>query len=144
VLYSGYAMLTNTSFTTGCRTSEFSPPSPSLTFKLSVHVWIEWPASDSHPDFPPRRRHKQADRSARVPIENALGPEGDGIFIILSNFNHELWAMVRVCARAQRLIVKNASNGFLDIRHCEPVSSYTVIGAKLASVIVCRGHASLT
>jgi hypothetical protein len=65
--------------------------------------------------------------SARVPVENTLGPEGGGIFIILSNFNHERWAMVCVCTRAQRLIVKNVSTGFLNTRHCEPFSSYAVV-----------------
>jgi hypothetical protein len=33
-----------------------------------------------------RRGHKQADKSARVPVENPLGPESEGIFVILSNF----------------------------------------------------------
>jgi hypothetical protein len=34
--FSGYAMFTSTSFTTGCRTSESSPSSPSLAFELIV------------------------------------------------------------------------------------------------------------
>jgi alkylation response protein AidB-like acyl-CoA dehydrogenase len=28
--------------------------------------------------------------NVRVPVENTLGPEGGGIFVILSNFNHEV------------------------------------------------------
>jgi alkylation response protein AidB-like acyl-CoA dehydrogenase len=52
--------------------------------------------------------------NVRVPVENTLGPEGGGIFVILSNFNHERWVMVCASARAQRMIVdssRNASNG---------------------------------
>jgi hypothetical protein len=107
-------MLTNTSFTTGCRTSGSPPPSPTLTSKLRVRCLdtVEWPASDSRPDFPPRRRHKQADMGARVPVENTLGPEGDGIFVILSNFNHERWAMVCACARARLIVKKMPLTGF--------------------------------
>ena len=106
--------------------------------------WIEWPFNDSHPDFPPRRHHKQADKRGRVPVEITLSPEGDGIFVLLGNFNYKRWAMVCICARAQRLIVKNASSGFLNTRHYMPSGSYAVVGAKPVSIIVCRGHASLT
>ena len=28
--------------------------------------------------------------NVKVPVENTLGPEGGGIFVILSNFNHEV------------------------------------------------------
>ena len=30
----------------------------------------------------------------KVPVENLLGEENKGIHVILSNFNHERWAMV--------------------------------------------------
>lgn len=43
----------------------------------------------------------------KVPVENTLGPEGGGIFVILSNFNHERWVMACSAARSQRLIVED-------------------------------------
>lgn len=42
----------------------------------------------------------------KVPVENTLGPEGGGIFVILSNFNHERWVMCCSSARSQRAIVE--------------------------------------
>ena len=44
--------------------------------------------------------------NVKVPIENTLGQEGGGIFVILSNFNHERWVMCCVSARSQRSIVE--------------------------------------
>ena len=44
--------------------------------------------------------------NVKVPVENTLGPEGGGIFVILSNFNHERWVMCCASARAQREIVE--------------------------------------
>jgi hypothetical protein len=61
--------------------------------------------------------------NVKVPVENTLGPEGGGIFVILScvsfstsrkrlltqlysNFNHERWVMCTSSARGQRLIVE--------------------------------------
>ena len=44
--------------------------------------------------------------NVKVPVENTLGAEGGGIFVILSNFNHERWVMCCASARAQREIVE--------------------------------------
>lgn len=44
--------------------------------------------------------------NVKVPVENTLGEEGGGIFVMLSNFNHERWAMCCVSARAQRCLVE--------------------------------------
>jgi alkylation response protein AidB-like acyl-CoA dehydrogenase len=44
--------------------------------------------------------------NVKVPIENTLGREGGGIFVILSNFNHERWVMTTASARFQREIVE--------------------------------------
>lgn len=44
--------------------------------------------------------------NVKVPVENTLGPEGGGIFVILSNFNHERWVMCCSSARSQRGIVE--------------------------------------
>lgn len=42
----------------------------------------------------------------KVPSENMLGPEDGGIFVVLSNFNHERWVICCTSARAQRMIVE--------------------------------------
>lgn len=42
--------------------------------------------------------------NVKVPVENTLGEEGGGIFVILSNFNHERWVMCCSSARSQRSI----------------------------------------
>ncbi|GAA5830888.1 hypothetical protein JCM5353_002636, partial [Sporobolomyces roseus] len=41
---------------------------------------------------------------ARVPVENVLGGEGNGLKVILSNFNHERWVICARIARYSRLI----------------------------------------
>lgn len=43
---------------------------------------------------------------AKVPAENTIGKIGDGMRVILSNFNHERWMIVCISARTQRLIVE--------------------------------------
>lgn len=42
----------------------------------------------------------------RVPLAYTLGEVGDGMRVILSNFNHERWMIVSISARTQRLIVE--------------------------------------
>ncbi|KAG6918633.1 hypothetical protein DXG01_012752 [Tephrocybe rancida] len=42
----------------------------------------------------------------RVPVGNTLGEEGGGIFVMLSNFNHERWVMCCASARSQRGIIE--------------------------------------
>jgi len=44
--------------------------------------------------------------NVKVPVENTLGPENDGLRVILSNFNHERWVMCCASARSQRAIVE--------------------------------------
>lgn len=44
--------------------------------------------------------------NVKVPAENMLGPEDGGIFVVLSNFNHERWVICCTSARAQRMIVE--------------------------------------
>ena len=74
--------------------------------------------------------------NVKVPVENTLGPEGEGIFVILSNFNHERWAMCCGGARNMRLIVEeclkwvNQRKAFGKPLHAQPV-----IRAKLADMI---------
>ena len=44
--------------------------------------------------------------NVKVPVENTLGEENDGLRVILSNFNHERWVMCCASARSQRLVVE--------------------------------------
>ncbi|QRV89915.1 acyl-CoA dehydrogenase [Ceratobasidium sp. AG-Ba] len=44
--------------------------------------------------------------NVRVPVENTLGQEDAGLYVLLSNFNHERWVLCCSSARAQRLIVE--------------------------------------
>jgi alkylation response protein AidB-like acyl-CoA dehydrogenase len=43
---------------------------------------------------------------ARAPVANTLGKVGQGMTIILSNFNHERWMIMAMALSTQRLIVK--------------------------------------
>ena len=44
--------------------------------------------------------------NVRVPVGNTLGKEGDGLKVMLSNFNHERWMLCGTSARAQRSVVE--------------------------------------
>ncbi|KAJ8502952.1 hypothetical protein ONZ45_g11284 [Pleurotus djamor] len=74
--------------------------------------------------------------NVKVPIENTLGPIGGGLFVMLSNFNHERWVMCCASARSQRLMVEqclqwtNQRKAFGKPLHAQPV-----IRAKLAAMI---------
>ncbi|KAI0267691.1 peroxisomal acyl-CoA-dehydrogenase [Gloeopeniophorella convolvens] len=74
--------------------------------------------------------------NVRVPVENTLGPEGGGIFVILSNFNHERWVMIAASARSQRLIVEECLKWVSQRKAFgKPLSSQAVIRGKLAEMI---------
>ncbi|KAF7554271.1 hypothetical protein G7Z17_g3028 [Cylindrodendrum hubeiense] len=42
----------------------------------------------------------------KVPVENLLGGEGRGIYVVLSNFNHERWMVSSASIRMSRLVVE--------------------------------------
>ncbi|ORY64977.1 acyl-CoA dehydrogenase/oxidase [Pseudomassariella vexata] len=44
--------------------------------------------------------------NVKVPVENLLGEENRGIYVILSNFNHERWTMVCGTTRMMRTVVE--------------------------------------
>jgi len=44
--------------------------------------------------------------NVKVPVENTLGKEGDGLRVILSNFNHERWIMACGSCRGTRMAVE--------------------------------------
>ena len=71
-----------------------------------------------------------------MPVENTLGPEGGGIFVILSNFNHERWVMICASARSQRVIVEECLKWVSQRKAFgKPLSSQAVVRAKLAEMI---------
>lgn len=74
--------------------------------------------------------------NALAPVSNTLGPEGGGIFVILSNFNHERWVMCCSSARSQRAIVEECLK-WVNQRKAfgKPLSSQAVIRSKLAQMI---------
>ncbi|KAH7928080.1 acyl-CoA dehydrogenase NM domain-like protein [Leucogyrophana mollusca] len=74
--------------------------------------------------------------NVKVPVENTLGPEGGGIFVILSNFNHERWVMCVASARGQRLIVEECLKWISQRKAFgKPLSSQAVIRSKMAAMI---------
>jgi alkylation response protein AidB-like acyl-CoA dehydrogenase len=44
--------------------------------------------------------------NVRVPVANTLGKVGQGMFVMLSNFNHERWTICVTAASGQRTIVE--------------------------------------
>ncbi|KAJ3571970.1 hypothetical protein NPX13_g5203 [Xylaria arbuscula] len=44
--------------------------------------------------------------NVKVPVENLLGEENKGIYVILSNFNHERWSMACTSVRMSRTVVE--------------------------------------
>ncbi|KAI9511847.1 acyl-CoA dehydrogenase NM domain-like protein [Russula earlei] len=74
--------------------------------------------------------------NVKVPVGNTLGPEGGGVFVMLSNFNHERWVMAAGSARSQRLIVEECLK-WVNQRKAfgKPLASQAVIRSKIAAMI---------
>ncbi|PCH42294.1 acyl-CoA dehydrogenase [Wolfiporia cocos MD-104 SS10] len=74
--------------------------------------------------------------NVKVPVENTLGPVDGGVFVILSNFNHERWVMICASVRAQRNVVEECLK-WVNQRKAfgKPLSSQAVIRAKIAEMI---------
>ncbi|KAI0034579.1 acyl-CoA dehydrogenase NM domain-like protein [Vararia minispora EC-137] len=74
--------------------------------------------------------------NVKVPVENTLGEEGGGIFVMLSNFNHERWVMCANSARGQRLVVEECLLWVAQRKAFgKPLASQAVIRAKLAAMV---------
>ncbi|KAH9481453.1 Acyl-CoA dehydrogenase apdG [Psilocybe cubensis] len=74
--------------------------------------------------------------NVRAPIGNTLGEEGGGIFVILSNFNHERWVMCCASARSQRGIIEECLKWTTQRKvFGKPLHSQAVIRSKLAGMI---------
>ncbi|KAF9485194.1 peroxisomal acyl-CoA-dehydrogenase [Pholiota conissans] len=74
--------------------------------------------------------------NVRVPVGNTLGEEGGGIFVILSNFNHERWVMCCASARSQRGIIEECLKWTTQRKvFGKPLHAQAVIRSKLAGMI---------
>ncbi|KAI6115601.1 acyl-CoA dehydrogenase/oxidase [Pisolithus croceorrhizus] len=74
--------------------------------------------------------------NVRVPVGNTLGEVGGGIFVILSNFNHERWVMCCSSARAQRTLIEECLKWATQRQAFgKPLISQPVIRAKIAGMI---------
>ncbi|RDB25903.1 Very long-chain specific acyl-CoA dehydrogenase, mitochondrial [Hypsizygus marmoreus] len=73
----------------------------------------------------------------KVPVEHTLGPDnGGGLVVILSNFNHERWAMCCSSLGAQRIIVEECLKWTTQRKvFGKPLNSQAVIRSKLAAMI---------
>ncbi|KAF9476703.1 acyl-CoA dehydrogenase [Pholiota conissans] len=71
-----------------------------------------------------------------VPKVNQLGVGRDGLHVILSNFNHERWAIITWSIGVQRVITEECLK-YVTLRKVfgKPLSSQPVIRAKLAAMI---------
>ncbi|GAA5935723.1 uncharacterized protein JCM15063_001782 [Sporobolomyces koalae] len=74
--------------------------------------------------------------NVKVPVENLLGKEGKGIFVILSNFNHERWVMCCGSVAGSRMIVEECFKWAHQRKAFgKPLIDLAVIRAKLAAMI---------
>ena len=72
----------------------------------------------------------------RVPVSNTLGEEGAGIYVMLSNFNHERWVMCCSSARSQRLIVEEVLKWATQRKvFGKPLIGQAVVRAKIAGMV---------
>ncbi|KAG6332735.1 hypothetical protein ID866_6351, partial [Astraeus odoratus] len=72
----------------------------------------------------------------RVPVSHTLGSVGQGLRIILSNFNHERWMVVGTSLGAQRLVVEECLKWTNQrIAFGKPLSAQAGIRSRLALMI---------
>ncbi|KAF7301283.1 Cytochrome b5 heme-binding domain-containing protein [Mycena indigotica] len=73
---------------------------------------------------------------ARVPVGNTLGQVGNGMKVILSNFNHERWMVTCTALAAQRVVVEECLKWASQrVVFGKPLHAQPVIRAKLAGMI---------
>ncbi|KAF8532188.1 acyl-CoA dehydrogenase/oxidase [Gautieria morchelliformis] len=72
--------------------------------------------------------------NVKVPVENMLGPDGGGIFVI--NFNHERWVMCCASIRSHRSVVEECMTWASQRKvFGKPLNSQAVVRSKLAAMI---------
>lgn len=52
---------------------------------------------------------------ARVPASHMLGKVGQGLYVILSNFNHERWMVAATSLGAQRVVVEECLKSVISV-----------------------------
>ena len=82
--------------------------------------------------------------NVKVPVENLLGEENKGIYVILSNFNHERWTMACATVRNMRLVVEESLKwAHQRLVFGKRLIDQPVIRQKLAKMIaLCESHQS--
>lgn len=82
--------------------------------------------------------------NVKVPAENLLGEENKGIYVILSNFNHERWTMACATIRYMRLVVEESLKwAHQRLVFKKRLIDQPVIRQKLAKMIaLCESHQS--
>ncbi|KAK4113508.1 acyl-CoA dehydrogenase NM domain-like protein [Canariomyces notabilis] len=82
--------------------------------------------------------------NVKVPVENLLGEEHKGIYVILSNFNHERWTMACGTIRYMRLVVEESLKwAHQRLVFKKRLIDQPVIRQKLAKMIaLCESHQS--
>ncbi|GAA5911500.1 hypothetical protein JCM6882_000519 [Rhodosporidiobolus microsporus] len=74
--------------------------------------------------------------NVKVPVENLLGKEGKGLFVVLSNFNHERWIMCCGSVAGSRMAVEECFKWAHQRKvFGKPLISQAVVRAKLADMI---------
>ncbi|KAJ8606571.1 hypothetical protein MRB53_040871 [Persea americana] len=74
--------------------------------------------------------------NAKVPVDHLLGEENKGIYVILSNFNHERWAMTAFSCRAIRTVTEECLKwSHQRIVFGKPLINQAAIRQKLARMI---------
>jgi len=117
-------------FTTGCKTDTgftviLIPRGPGVSTK-QIKTAYSAAAGTAYVTF----------EKVRVPVSNTLGKVGEGITIILSNFNHERWMVTAASISAQRQIVEECLKWSSQrIAFGKPLTSQAVIRAKLAHMM---------
>ncbi|KAF8211642.1 acyl-CoA dehydrogenase/oxidase [Mycena galopus ATCC 62051] len=72
----------------------------------------------------------------RVPVGNTLGAVGNGMSVILTNFNHERWMVICTALAAQRVVVEECMKWASQrMVFGKPLTSQAVIRSKLAAMI---------
>ncbi|GAA6000530.1 hypothetical protein JCM10207_008056 [Rhodosporidiobolus poonsookiae] len=74
--------------------------------------------------------------NVKVPVENLLGKEGKGLFVVLSNFNHERWVMCTGSVAGSRMAVEEVMK-WAHQRQAfgKPLMTQAVVRAKIADMI---------
>jgi len=74
--------------------------------------------------------------NVKVPVENTLGEVNKGLKVVLSNFNHERWAMVIISVTGQRNIVDDTLRWASQRKvFGKPLIEQAVVRSKIAQMI---------